>query len=189
LPDRFGADYIGLHVLLNAAGLSESDITLDSIGYNQVDALLAGDQDAVVGDIPSLSIQFFVSGNPVVVLPVADTLNLASFGLVTNQETVDDNPDLVRRLLQALLSGIRFTIAHPEDAFELSEEFVDDLGYANAAPQMDILAAAIKFYQQDPLGYSSPEAWENTQALLLDLGLLTVPLDLSAAFSNDFIRE
>ncbi|MEN8172109.1 MAG: ABC transporter substrate-binding protein [Chloroflexota bacterium] len=189
LPDRFGADYLALLALLNAAGLSESDINLDTIGYHQIDALLAGDQDAVVGDIPSLSIQFYLSGNPVEVIPAADSVQLASFGLVANQETIDDHPDLVHQMVQAVKSGIRFTITHPDEAFELSEAYVADLGFANAAPQMDILEASIKYYQQDPLGYSSLEAWQNTQAMLLEMGLLTTPLDLSAAFSNDFIRD
>jgi NitT/TauT family transport system substrate-binding protein len=189
LPGRYGADYVGLVALLAAAGLDESDINLDLIGFNQVDALLAEEVDAIVGDLPGLSIPLFVAGVPVVTLPVAHTLHLVSFGLVTNEETILQNPDLVRRMVTAVLSGIRFTIAHPEDAFEFSQAFVDDLGYANAAPQMDILNASIQFYQADPLGYSAPEAWENTQSLLLETGLLTTPLDLSAAFSNDFIRK
>ncbi len=189
LPARFGPDYLGLYALLESAGLKESDISLDLIGFNQVDALSTGEIDAVVGNIPNLSISLFVAGHPVDTLPVADTLHLASYGLVTNEETFRQNPDLVGRMVAAVLSGIRFTIAHPEDAFECSQAFVDDLGYANAAPQMDILEASISFYQGDPLGYAVPQAWENTHALLLEMGLLTTPIDLSAAFSNDFIRK
>jgi len=189
ISGRFGADYVGLVALLDAADLDETDITLDIIGLNQVDTLRAGEVDAIVGDLPGLSIPLFVAGVPVIALPVADTLHLISLGLVTNEKTLRADPDLVRRMVAAVLSGIRFTSAHPEDAFELSQDFVDDLGYANAAPQMDILKASIQFYQGDPLGYSAPEAWENTQSLLLEMGLLTTPLDLSAAFSNDFIRE
>jgi NitT/TauT family transport system substrate-binding protein len=37
------------------------------------------------------------------------------------------------------------------------------------------------------LGYSDPKAWDNMQAVLLDMGLLSQPLDLSKAFSNEFI--
>lgn len=189
LPARFGADYLGLHALLNVAELEERENTIEIIGFNQVDSLLAGEVDAIVGDIPSLSIPLFVAGHPAIAMPVADYLQLASLGLVTNEDTLRQNPDLVDRMVQALISGIRYTIAHPEDAFESSQAFVDGLGYANAAPQMDILEASILFYQQDPLGYADPQAWENSQSLLLEMGLLTAPLDLSAAFSNDFIRK
>jgi len=47
LPGLFGANYIGLDALLFSAGLSEKDVSLDSIGFNQV-AALGADKDQAV---------------------------------------------------------------------------------------------------------------------------------------------
>jgi NitT/TauT family transport system substrate-binding protein len=49
------------------------------------------------------------------------------------------------------------------------------------------LATAIGLWKADRLGYSQPKAWESMQSVLLDMSLLTKPLDLSKAFSNDFL--
>ncbi len=38
------------------------------------------------------------------------------------------------------------------------------------------------------MGYTDPAAWENMQQVLLEMGLLTQPLDLSKAFTNDFVE-
>ena len=48
IPETFGASYIGLRALLEAGGLTESDINLQTIGYAQLATLTAGTVDAVV---------------------------------------------------------------------------------------------------------------------------------------------
>src|SRR6185295_12908073 len=62
LPGLFGATYVGLRALLFEAGISESDVTLDAIGFNQVDLMAAGQQDVVVGYAANEPIQLRARG-------------------------------------------------------------------------------------------------------------------------------
>jgi NitT/TauT family transport system substrate-binding protein len=189
IPGLFGASYVGLRALLYAGGLSEEDITLESIGFNQVEALAADQVDAAVIYITNEPIQLADLGYEINVIPVADYEMLASNGIITNETTLQENPALVRRMVEATLRGIKFTETHPDEAFEDSKNFVESLSQPDAIVQRAVLAASITLYQTEPLGYSNPSAWENMQALLLDMELLSSPLDLEAAYSNAFARK
>jgi NitT/TauT family transport system substrate-binding protein len=92
-------------------------------------------------------------------------------------------------MVQATLQGIEFSIENPDEAFEISKKFVENLDQADQTIQKRVLAASIEFWKAERLGYSDPEAWANMQNVLLEMGLLTEPLNLEQAFTNEFIPE
>jgi NitT/TauT family transport system substrate-binding protein len=188
LPGLYGASYIGLRALLSSAGLKESDVTLDSIGFNQVEALAAGQDQAIVGYVANEPIQLRAQGYAVSVIPVADYVQLAANGILTNEATIQNNPDLVRRMVQATLRGITDTVANPDEAYEISKKYVETLAQADEKIQKEVLATSIGFWKSEPPGFSERSAWENMQKVLLEMGLLSQPLELDKAFSNEFIK-
>jgi NitT/TauT family transport system substrate-binding protein len=189
LPGLFGASYIGLRALLNAAGLQESQVTLDSIGFNQVEALTADQEQAVVVYSANEPVQLRAQGIEIDELRVADYVRLASNGLITNEVTLQQNPDLVRRMVQATLKGIADAIANPGEAYEISLKYVEGLDQADEAVQKEVLATSISYWAAETPGLSDPAAWENMQNVLLQMGLLTESLDLSKAYTNDFVGK
>ena len=189
LPGLFGASYVGLRALLSVAGLEESDLTLDSIGFNQVEALVADQDQAVVVYVNNEPIQLRAQGYDIDVSRVSDFAQLASNGLVTNEKTIAENPELVRRMVRATLRGIGETISNPNLAYDISKEYVEGLDRADERVQTEILATSIELWQAPTMGYSNPAAWENMQNILLEMGLLTQPLELTKAFTNDFIGK
>jgi NitT/TauT family transport system substrate-binding protein len=188
LPGMFGASYIGLRALLNQAGLQESDVTLDSIGFNQVEALAADQEQAAVIYITNEPIQLAAQGYAVDVIAVKDYVQLASNGLITNETRLRENPDLVRNMVHAVLQGITYAAENPDEAYEICKKFVENLDQADAAIQKEVLATSIALWQLDPPGYTDLVAWENMQSVLLEMGLLAEPLDLTLAFSNEFTK-
>jgi NitT/TauT family transport system substrate-binding protein len=187
LPGLYGANYVGLDALLYAAGLKESDVTLDSIGYTQVESLVAGRDLAVSVYTANEPVQLRARGYEVNELRVADYVQLASNGLITNEKTIAENPALARSMVQAILKGLQDTINDPEEAYQISKKYVENLSQADEAVQKQVLATSIELWKAERLGYSDPSAWQNMQDVLLSMGWLKQPLDLSAAFSNDFL--
>jgi len=187
LPGLFGASYIGLRALLDSGGLEEEDVTLDSIGFNQVESLAAGLVDAVVIYTNNEPIQLAAQGFDVDTIRVADYVHLSSNGLISNERTIKENPELVNAMVHATLRGISATLADPEAAFEISKLFVEGLDQTNEVVQRQVLATSLEFWKADRLGETDPEAWENMQELLLDMGILDAPMDLSAAYTNEFV--
>jgi NitT/TauT family transport system substrate-binding protein len=187
LPGLYGANYIGLRALLHAGGLSESDVKLDSIGYTQVETLVAGRDQAVSVYTANEPVQLRARGYDLTELRVADFVQMASNGMITNETTAAGKPGLVRGMVSALLHGLTDTIADPQAAYEISLGYVESLAQADTGIQKQILATSMDLWKANRLGESNPAAWENMQAVLLDMGLLTIPLDLSKAFTNEFL--
>jgi NitT/TauT family transport system substrate-binding protein len=187
IPMLGGASYIGYRALLSASGLSAEAAQLDVIGFNQVEALLAGQEDAVVIYANNEPVQLAAQGLPVNVIRVADFVRLASNGLVTNEKTLQEDPELVRRMNRALDRGVREVLADPQAAFDICLKFIEGLGEADQGVQRDVLAASLEFWRAERTGFSEPAAWENMQQVLLGMGMLSAPLDLSRAYTNDYL--
>ena len=187
LPGLFGATYVGLRALLFEAKMSESDVTLDSIGFNQVELLATGRQDVVVGYTANEPIQLRARGIPVTEIRVADYVQLASNGLLASEKVISENPDLVRGFVGAFLKGLTDTIANPEDAFEISKAYIPNFANLDPDVQRQVLETSVEQWKAERLGYSDPQAWENMQSVLLEMGLLKDELNLNKAFTNEFI--
>jgi NitT/TauT family transport system substrate-binding protein len=187
LPGLFGANYIGLDALLFSAGLSDKDVTLDSIGFNQVAALAADQEQAASVYTTNEPAQLEAQGYTLNEIRVADHVQLASNGLITNEATLATNPDLVRRMTSAFLRGLADTISDPDGAYKISLKYVQDLGKADVATQKEILGRSIALWKADRPGLSDPRAWQNMQETLLKMNLLKQPLEIEKAYTNQFI--
>jgi NitT/TauT family transport system substrate-binding protein len=187
LPGLFGANYIGLRALLNAGKLNESDVTLDAIGFNQVELVAAGQQDIIVGYSANEPIQLKAQGIAVTEMRVSDYAQLASNGILTSEKVIAENPELVRAFVGAFLKGLQDTIANPAEAFQLSAPHIPNFSELDAEVQMQILTTSIEQWRAEQLGYSDPQAWENMQEVQFEMGLISEKTDLSKAFTNEFI--
>jgi NitT/TauT family transport system substrate-binding protein len=187
LPGLFGANYIGLQAILFSAGLTADDVKMDAIGFNQVEAFASGQKDIIVGYAANEPIVLKSQGFDATELRVADYEQLIANGIVTSEMLIKDEPELIRKMARALAHGIADTIANPEEAYTVSAKFVENLTSQDKDVQMQILNTSIEFWKAEKIGYSDPQAWNNMNELLVKMELISAPVDVTKAFTNEFV--
>jgi len=192
-PVTFGASYIGWRALQEATGLSEQDVELVSIGYTQVAALTEGQVDAAICYAMNEPVQLEVSGEDLDIIYVADYINLVSNGLITNDETAAERPELVEGMVRAALRGLAFTLENPDEAFDISREYVPELAGDEATEEVNraILAECIEFWRAESgeLGRSRSEDWTASREVMERMGLMEPGSDVEEMYSNEFVDQ
>lgn len=186
LPGFFGASYVGYVGLLSANGLTQEQVNTNEIGFTQIEALLTDQVEAIVGYANNEPIQLQAQGQAINILYVADYVDLVANGIVTNEETIANQPELVEGFVRALLRGLQATLDNPDEAYEISKLFVEGLDDS----RKPVLEASLALWQTEQLGHTDTASWSQTEQILLDMGFLDVPFnDLSQLYDNQFVNK
>ncbi len=188
IPETFGASYIGWRALAAEHGLTEDDVQLEVIGYTQLANLTEGRVDAAVVYANNEPVQLEQRGESFVSFPVADEIALVSNGLITNESTLQENPELAQAFARAFLKGLWDTLEDPDAAFDICREYIEELD-ENEEVQRAVLEASMDYWRGEPLGASDPEAWRNTVEVMRNAGLLEEDVDPDQAFTNEMLPQ
>lgn len=186
-PAMEGASYIGWLAFLDAAGIPRESVDLQVIGYTQVASLTENRVDAAVSYALNEPVQLRQAGYDINVFYFDAYTQLISNGLITNEDTIANDPDLVQRVVTAFVQGIEATLDDPDAAFAITRQYIPEMDDDTAVLQRAVLEEALAFWQAETLGHNDPTAWEESVALLQELGLVTTDLDSETLYTNDFL--
>ncbi len=181
-PGPFGSTYIGLLALLHQAGLTTSDVKLQSIGFSQVNALKQGRVDAVVGYTNNEPLQLQRLGMQVRTFDVSDYQPLVSNGIVTTEVVVHDQDNIVKAFVQATLKGLSDVIANPAEALQISKSYIPGMNETSSMAELQATIPIWKGTGQHPLGYNDSATWQAMAQFLVGQKLIPTSLDVSKAF-------
>ncbi|HEX9116602.1 MAG TPA: ABC transporter substrate-binding protein, partial [Anaerolineae bacterium] len=184
-----GASYVAWKALVYAAGIDASKVNLQVVGYTQVASVTQNRVDAALDYSVNGPVQMRLANQPVTVMPVSDYMDLPSNGLITNDQTIRDHPDLVRALVQATLRGLKDTLADPDAAFAASLRAVPEAGGDQTKVNRAIFDESVKLWQpgSSPLGQSDPTMWTKAAAFMQQTGLVDRAVPATDLFSNQFV--
>jgi NitT/TauT family transport system substrate-binding protein len=187
-PATEGASYIGWLAFLDEVGVSQDDVHLQVIGYTQVASLVEGRVDAAICYALNEPVQLRERGYDITVFYLDQYTSLVSNGLITNDETMENNPKLVQGVAQAFLRGLQDTLDDPDEAFRIARESIPEMDDATARLQRAVLDECVAFWRGEPLGASDPAAWRESVSFLQQLGLIDGEIDADELYTNRFVK-
>lgn len=106
--------------------------------------------------------------------------------LLTTQDMIDDNPDIVRAFVQATARGYAHAIQNPTESADILLDAVPELNEELVHTSTVWLADQ---YQADASrwGEQDAEVWQSFTDFLIENNVITGPFDTSDVFTNEFL--
>lgn len=106
--------------------------------------------------------------------------------LITSQQMIDEQPDVVAAFVQATARGFAYAIEDPAESADMLIEAVPEINAELVRASADWLAPQ---YQADALrwGEQSLDVWQGFSDFLVENGILAESIDAEAAFTNEFL--
>ncbi len=147
---RSGVTWSGFVALMDAADMTEEDFVLETVGFNVPELICLGRIDAAVVYLNNEPLQLWdriraddcgdVSGYTTI--PVTTVADLVSNGVVSNETTIEQQPQLVEAFVTAFDRGLRDAIANPAAAMLASATYVEGLVSEKELPYLQVWSEA-----------------------------------------------
>ena len=191
VPGPFGATYIALRALLDVAGLTEADIQMESIGFTQASAVSEDLVDAAVDYAVNGPVVLGNAGIETIQIALDQYLQIPANGLVTNERTLQEEPQLVEAMVAALQESVAYTLANADESFAIALNFVPEAGGENEAANRLVFDASLPFWQPRPQGApgaTTDAEWQTVAELLMRIGFVDRLVQPEEMYTNEFVQ-
>jgi len=107
--------------------------------------------------------------------------------IVTNEDNIKNNRELVEKFMRAVEKGYKFTISNPDEAAECLLKLAPELDRELVTKSQKFLASK---YQDDApyWGMQKKEVWDRYMKWLYENKFIDSEVDVEKAFTNDFLQ-
>lgn len=108
--------------------------------------------------------------------------------LITTDDLIEKNPDLVRRFTRAALKGWTYAVENPASIGAYVQKYNPE---ADPALETNKMTASIPLVNtgEDFIGWMKPEVWAGMEQTLQEHGVLTKQLDIAQVYTMQFVKE
>jgi ABC-type nitrate/sulfonate/bicarbonate transport system substrate-binding protein len=195
------ADYVGKKVgvkiggneeliyraVLAKAGVDKSKLEEVPVKFD-ITPLLAGTVDVwpgyIINEVLAAKEKDFAVN---IVYPSDYSIDLYADTLFTTEQMVREKREVVRKFVAATLKGWTAATSAPEEAAKITIKFGSKPNYDH---ELAMMKASIALLQPDaePIGSMGEAKWRSAQQLLVEAGFQKAPIDVSKAFTTEFLK-
>jgi len=187
IPGKYGENWFALLIALQDAGLTESDVAIEEIGYTQQAALMTGKVDSVIGFANSDVLGFEAAGFPVSVID--PKVPLVSICLATTGAYAAAHPQVVSAVVAGMKQGMETTLTDEEQTLTIAADYIPVFRGDTLDTARRVLPATAALFL-GPDGTLSPPfdpaQWAQMSEEMASVGLIPTGVDEAAAFTNQY---
>lgn len=118
--------------------------------------------------------------------------NTPANGIITHNDTIQNNPDLVRRVVAAVTKGYEYALEHPEEAVDAVTKRSEELASQPREVLLEQVKMTLDFMHSPategkPIGYMDEAEWTAALDLMAETGAIEERLPNETFFINDFV--
>lgn len=110
--------------------------------------------------------------------------------IITNEDTIKNRPDIVKKFVKASVKGWEYAISHPEEAIDILVKHYPEMKKSteldNFKDELSVLENSTT--QEHGFGYQTKERWEELQDMLYDIQTIEKKIDVTTVFTNEFLK-
>lgn len=189
-----------LDLLLAANGIRPDQVTLRIVSVAARNTVFyQGQVEGIVSTVVGSPMDMIVAaregrGKPIHIMPFADFgVRSLNQGLMAHDDTIAQNPDLVRGFLRAAARGIADCIpaANHDAATDVAMKLSRAPANRRESVKLQWEATVPRLFtaanEGRPLGWTSDADWENCQELLVQSGAIAQKVPVASLYTNAFI--
>src|SRR5262245_211165 len=187
-------------LVLKNGGLAEGDVKITNVPDGAlVSSYLqgAGGSVGILGGLDDKPAEIKANGGAQpVTFPYSDFgVNQVGYCIVTNTETLKNNPDLVKRFVEATLKSYKEAETNPDAAIAAMADIVggtmaEDQGKAQARAVLDVTLGVLysKANTDKKLGLHVSSDWDDMLNLMKKYNDLQTDKPATAFYTNDYVK-
>src|SRR5499433_803420 len=175
--------------LLASAGLTQSDVDIQSAGPTGVWEFVATGKSVGMAGVPDWIPPVQAAGVKVKVIPTDEYFPHMAQGIAVSDQIIKDKPQMVRKFVHAALRGMKDIMDDPNKAADDFVSFVPEWKGKEGAVKATFNYYATLVYPGQPrLGEVNVERLSNLQDFYLAKGIIQRKSPVEDLYTNQFIK-